>query len=1037
MTNLFEKAKLKKFLENYMNEDNEDIKTQLFNEIKKFNKKDITTQIESIKKQKAANNNAIKEVEEVADEIEGLMDLEELKRQADVDEAKQEEIRQKNQARAEAEAIRLKNEKIEEQKRMRSEELKKLEQQRVANKTIKKESRNLANKTRRQNVKMLKKGLQQQQIEAPKQQQIEAPKQQQIEVPKQQQIEVPKQQQIEVPNGDNMPPINVENSNVIHNDNSPILDVKQISQDISCEEEEINYIGIGINTTLYNNCYLNSAFQMLYHMCYFRNALISDVSSNLNYYRTIGTNESDAVYMLFTILSRYQIDSNNLKTAIARKELNNGYNYSPPEFVNDDMISIKMMRIPQPNNPSEDVQDDPTGVISNLLVSIDTIVNGLSNTYIFGMNTSTGDDNLIFPYIFTINLKNNNSSTLSDVIKNDSTSRTVRDPATGNNVIENVNYVENKLQEAFSPAFLLPSQKYLIFRLNRYKDNRTKNVASIIPNPILDLYGQRFLLKGVIIHIGNSVDFGHYIYITYNNGQNISGIYNNGRVTIINPDNSVIQLGEYGSILGKNKSIALPNENEIRMNHGGLVNKNGYIFLYEKTDVVVQPQPQPQAKPKTVPEICVQQAKKTPTNFDEACNVLGINLDFINDADPEKILNNAFRRMSKACHPDIFDKLKIPGLSEDEKKIYFQNIKNAYDILKDVLDNIPPPSTPSTPPSSPPSTPPSTPPTPPSSPSVDEAKFKKGIKEAKKVFDIPPERTVNKEDIYIIQNYLENDPTFKKEELKELKQLIKHVYTFLSNIPQPLTRDEPTIMDKIKKYFQGLSVDQKIELNKIADLFIDNPNLDEAVQLVKQAKEIALENIPRAILMAKKLLSIPSDSIVNKDEIKNRYIRLIMKIENNVTSDSVNLTNIVEKAYKILDVLPEKIINKPQIKDIQKYFIKLGFIEKTDLMTNSINFVREYKGLNFKDSTIILRPRMNNKTKKEISNKICTEIGKLNPIIISQKGIPSQIPNLTKKILTRRIDIQKKRNAESSKKGGKTTRKIIYVQKSKKSTRRH
>jgi hypothetical protein len=73
----------------------------------------------------------------------------------------------------------------------------------------------------------------------------------------------------------------------------------------------------------------------------------------------------------------------------------------------------------------------------------------------------------------------------------------------------------------------------------------------------------------------------------------------------------------------------------------------------------------------------------------------------------------------------------------------------------------------------------------------------------------------------------------------------------------------------------------------------------------------------------------------------------------------------------------------------------------------------KYKELNLKDTTIVLRSRLNNKTMKNLNNtlcmknksgNICKEIGQLTPLIITKRGYPSQIHKLTRKARLEIVD---------------------------------
>ena len=85
----------------------------------------------------------------------------------------------------------------------------------------------------------------------------------------------------------------------------------------------------------------------------------------------------------------------------------------------------------------------------------------------------------------------------------------------------------------------------------------------------------------------------------------------------------------------------------------------------------------------------------------------------------------------------------------------------------------------------------------------------------------------------------------------------------------------------------------------------------------------------------------------------------------------------------------------------------------------------KYKELNLKDTTIVLRSRIHNKTMKHKNNNsicmkyksgnICKEIGELTPLIITQSGYPSQIRKLTRKARLEIVDKNVKERKEKEK----------------------
>ena len=166
-----------------------------------------------------------------------------------------------------------------------------------------------------------------------------------------------------------------------------------------------------------------------------------------------------------------------------------------------------------------------------------------------------------------------------------------------------------------------------------------------------------------------------------------------------------------------------------------------------------------------------------------------------------------------------------------------------------------------------------------------------------------------------------------------------------------------------------------------------------------------------AINLIKKIFEIQSDKELKEKIITINYQNLVLKIENYITADPDFLIRILKNAFLFYQTIPKTILgnitNYNDIKDdvkrnLQKYYNM---------------FANDYKNLNFSNSNITLYPTMYNKSRKKHrqANLLCNKVSNLIKPIHSGRTIPSQIPNLTKRNVTKRISKQEKIKAEAAK----------------------
>jgi ubiquitin C-terminal hydrolase len=120
---------------------------------------------------------------------------------------------------------------------------------------------------------------------------------------------------------------------------------------------------------------------------------------------------------------------------------------------------------------------------------------------------------------------------------------------------------EGGIQQKRIKPVVSDSLKYLIVvpkRFNYEGTTATKNSASLVPNPVITLEGTEFSIRGAIRHLGQSPTSGHYIYQTYVGGKIIQ-IVDDDRVR-----------------------PAMDRDTE-------QTKKEGYVFLYERMVKVEEP----------------------------------------------------------------------------------------------------------------------------------------------------------------------------------------------------------------------------------------------------------------------------------------------------------------------------------------------------------------------------------------------------------------------------------------------------------------
>jgi hypothetical protein len=560
-----------------------------------------------------------------------------------------------------------------------------------------------------------------------------------------------------------------------------------------CENEPPSLVGI--DSPNYNNCYLNALFQMLFHMCYFRRAIIDDNESNF----------SRAIDELAYILYRYQ-----------QLYLRNQYELL---FLTD--IDYYFIKQQAGLDPLADEQQDPMEILNN------DFFNGtgdIANNLIY----NNPDNPVLSQYVYQLIDEDDQDKNLEDLI-------VAQDPNFFNGVVPNTD------------------QKYIILNYPRFQNDSSKKQTNLIANPTVTINNVQFILKGIIVHIGNTTDNGHYIYVTFkNDGGQIDKIYDNLRVT----DGSGQQ--------------SAADRNDIKQK-----------VLKERID----------------------QFEKLMSDY--------INT-FAGDQQKQEQLKNIGKKVISNDYLLGHNKKTLEDVFETFKVFFNEN-----------------------------------------NPNINSTIFIRG--------------DVNTIDFNSIQEIINRNGAI-------------FLYENISSRPTPVitARGPSTTSNSLP------------------------------ITITSSEKQ-QLQNTTKA---AMSLLEIPSGKtffqIITIKELTNKRDRLLQKIENNITiSPQDEVKQIINNAYIYLSTILDKIgirsLNHLPLELLDKFYTTLNTNDKKLLLTLSNNFINPYKELNYKKSMIIQRPKFNGTRKIKLRETVCKELGELNPLINSQRGMPSQLRKLTRKITSEEI----------------------------------
>jgi hypothetical protein len=135
----------------------------------------------------------------------------------------------------------------------------------------------------------------------------------------------------------------------------------------------------------------------------------------------------------------------------------------------------------------------------------------------------------------------------------------------------NNNDDNNDVNNAKRFYIIPPENRYLLILLKRFDFNNeaSKITDYVEPNKTLIIGGVKYTLSGVIVHTGQTIPQGHYIFIQCDKDGAFTTIYN---------DSSVSRFDKYNmNTSDKTRMITQSNEK--------FINQNGYIFAYTRYPV--------------------------------------------------------------------------------------------------------------------------------------------------------------------------------------------------------------------------------------------------------------------------------------------------------------------------------------------------------------------------------------------------------------------------------------------------------------------
>jgi hypothetical protein len=180
------------------------------------------------------------------------------------------------------------------------------------------------------------------------------------------------------------------------------------------------------------------------------------------------------------------------------------------------------------------------------------------------------------------------------------------------------------------------------------------------------------------------------------------------------------------------------------------------------------------------------------------------------------------------------------------------------------------------------------------------------------------------------------------------------------------------------------------------------------VQGLVSGSEISETEFNNAIVAIKHLFNMKTINDLKLSNVTIKKDNLLKKIAENRPQDKDQITNIINEAFNFYKFAHEFKSSIPfteikMFRDYIRYDYMDGYYKKL-LKQIYDNFYEDYKTLGFSNSNIYLKPNSNNnQTRKNQSNILCDKISQLIQPMYSNRTIPSQIPNLTKINITKKV----------------------------------
>ena len=684
--------------------------------------------------------------------------------------------------------------------------------------------------------------------------------------------------------------------------------------EINCQDEtEYKFTSqVGINEPgLFNNCYLNAVFQMLFQMCEFRKALISYNGENLG----------PVAASVKEILTQYQ-EAYNLTPR---------YEVIKPNF---DLIKTDVYRV----DPNEDKSDDPaTLLIGTTIPRFFEETSGIADNFIFNnpsdpLSPDNASVDPFFRFVFPL----------------------IYPPNADTNIQTLINIPLNR--DKFTPVESTGSQKYIILQSNRLLGG-SKNTDLIHANSEIEITIAnnpiRFKLKGIILHLPSSnlakPEDGHFIYVTYDEGS-IANIYNNQVVITVDDPQQVLIEG-LDDIPEDSQSLytKLLEQNDdgtygLQEDYQDQINQNGYIYLYEVITTVLED---------ISGDLVLTQQNLTGTGTGLRIGTrnptLGSSIslssishsDLASEVDSEHSINTNTSA--------IFNDLIIPFASSSEE-----------DALEDASES--------------------------------------GYSASRSLGS----QSLGSRSLRSLRSQALGSSSSGSQALGSSSSGSQALGS-----SGPVSSSSSGSQSSLGSSGPGSSGPGSSASSLVSTIPIPVPVAMPGALIVTPISKADFEI---AINLIKKIFEIQTDKEL-KEKIIINYQNLISKIENYITSDPDFLIKIFKNAFLFYQSIPKNILGTI------KNYNDINDDDKRNLQKYYNMFANDYKNLNFLNSNIILYPTMYNKSRKKHrqANLLCNKVSNLIKPIHLGRTIPSQIPNLTKRNVTKRVSKQEKIKADAAK----------------------